>query len=427
MKLLSRPLLSAIFTSAMAGYLLAIFMAYLGIHLENLGAVAFLIGVVFFSRNFFQIFLRVPFGELAQIVGRKPLITLGTLCYVIAFALMYLANSWVLVLIATFVVAVGMSLYYPAMFSYIGDIAEGDYGKINGYIFQGGDIGVILGTFLSSYLLRHEIVDLNGLFLVGAGIGTIGVIIIHFVLSEVLDPESKRDVDSIPLALFASFRDSLGALKKMTQEAPFGRIYVFQFVISFTEYFTKSFFPLIVVLYLQYSKSTVSDIILITTLSIFFIKPYLGSISDKYGFRTPVLIALTINAISLALLTQTSNLVVVIILYAVIVSSSLTSYFAVNGATSNAAGASSRGLALGALGFWVSFGRSTSSLVLTPIWNWYEVTTGNKGLAVRNIFLVASAIILFAVIVLTYISRDIEVKPPSDRQAELELQSNIKA
>ena len=111
---------------------LAVFNAYVVIFLElDLGTAIVLITVIVSLRNIFQLFLRVPLGELSQIIGRKPLIIFGDLSYTIALGLLFFATSWHYVLIATIILATGMAAFWPALFSFIGDVSQekNNYGE----------------------------------------------------------------------------------------------------------------------------------------------------------------------------------------------------------------------------------------------------------------------------------------------------------
>ena len=129
-----------------AVFTLVMFGTFIGVHLNNLAASALIIGFVFTSRNIIQIFLRVPLSEISQYVGRKPMIITGMMGYTLALGLLYLADNWIIALIATLVLGVAMSAHWPSVFAYIGDISatieinKKNYGKINGIIFQGQDI-----------------------------------------------------------------------------------------------------------------------------------------------------------------------------------------------------------------------------------------------------------------------------------------------
>jgi MFS family permease len=191
---LNKKLFSITFASGVQGALQGIFMAYLGLHANYLGASALIIGLIFFSRNFFQIFLRVPFGELSQITGRRPLILLGCGFFVFSYFLMYAAETWRLIFGSTILFAIGMAFYYPSLFSYIGDIATDNYGKVNGIVFQGSDIGLILSALITNYSLRNDLVDLKNLFGYGFLIGILCLIVMFIILKESIDEVNRKVV-----------------------------------------------------------------------------------------------------------------------------------------------------------------------------------------------------------------------------------------
>ena len=88
-------------------------------------------------------------------------------------------------------------------------------------------------------------------------------------------------------------------------------------------------------------------------------------------------------------------------------------YLGVNGATSYSVDEKMRGLAMGGLGFWVSFGRSFSSGFLTPIWSYFESINDDKGIAIRNLFWISAGVILIFVGILSNISKNLVIKKNS--------------
>jgi sugar phosphate permease len=70
--------------------------------------------------------------------------------------------------------------------------------------------------------------------------------------------------------------------------------------------------------------------------------------------------------------------------------SSLTSYIGVNTGTSMVSKNTQRGMALGALGFYVSLSRSVSTLSLSPVWEKFGI---------EAVFITTSIIIVAAVII----------------------------
>ena len=73
---LNKKLFSITFASGVQGALQGIFMAYLGLHANYLGASALIIGLIFFSRNFFPKFLELDvFGFPIHFLCHSPCVS----------------------------------------------------------------------------------------------------------------------------------------------------------------------------------------------------------------------------------------------------------------------------------------------------------------------------------------------------------------
>ena len=81
---------------------LLIYGLYVNIFLTtDLLTVILIVTIIGTLRNILQIFLRIPLGELSQIIGRKPLIVMGHFSYTFALFLMSIATDWKLVFLST--------------------------------------------------------------------------------------------------------------------------------------------------------------------------------------------------------------------------------------------------------------------------------------------------------------------------------------
>lgn len=400
---------------------LVLFGTYFGIQLDNLGASALVIGIVFASRNFIQIFLRVPFSELSQSVGRKPMIITGIFCYSSSLGILYFASHWTIVFAATILVGIGMSLHWPAVFSYIGDISGKEYGRINGIIFQGQDIGIISGTLMATYLLKNGIVGLKGLFGISFIIGTFGALLAVFILPEVLIEQNRVHVDSKIKAGYRSFANTIKSLKKLSGQYPLALIFAFEFLITFTEFFLSSFFPLLVVVSFSHEKGDVSNIIFLSTVITILIKPYFGKIFDKWGYKTPILISLTICSIMFVALTYATTIFQLLIIYTITISAIFICFIASTGATNNTVIPGERGLAMGVLGIYISSGRAFSSIALAPMLGTFEWITGSRAEGIIMLFRFTAILIFLLVIIIAVITRKLSTK-----HSKLELQETSK-
>ena len=186
------PIIKLGFINLFTNMQLTLFASYLPIYLTNDVIVSIVIFTIIISSiNFFQIFLRMPMGALSQILGRRPLILFGNLLINVALFLLFMAPNFLLVLIAALLVALGMSCYWPASFSYIQDCDAKNYGKNNGRIFTLGDIGILIGALLAKIFLDQFLVDLRIFFLILAIIGLFATITFLFLLPESLSADHK--------------------------------------------------------------------------------------------------------------------------------------------------------------------------------------------------------------------------------------------
>ncbi|MFX0184905.1 MAG: hypothetical protein ACFE95_17625, partial [Candidatus Hodarchaeota archaeon] len=76
----------------LASFQLIIINNYIVIYLqEDLLTAIIIITLIITLRNLIQIFLRVPLGELSQIIGRKPLLLFGHFSYTLALIFLFIA------------------------------------------------------------------------------------------------------------------------------------------------------------------------------------------------------------------------------------------------------------------------------------------------------------------------------------------------
>ena len=345
-----------------------IFMSYVGLHLEDIHTIVWLIGVILALRNIYQLFLRVPLSHFSQMVGRKPLLIAGTGFYTLSLFVMALSTHWSIVLVAITFLAIGMSCFWPVLFAYIGDIEENSIGQLQGRVFQGTDLGVVLGSLLAVLLLKQFQVELRVLFAWGAGISLVGVIGIAFFMPEVLQKEDRLQVESKIKALLESFISMFKNLIIVTKQKKLSFIFLVQLLIAFLEYMVTAFFPFLVVSK-GYPDDVVAQVFWISAGVLIFFKPFFGKIIDKMGYRIPMFFTILISSSMLVLMTIVDSFAWLVVVYIVYSGSSLTSYIGVNTGTTVESKVAERGMALGALGFYVSFSRSITTFSLTPIWD----------------------------------------------------------
>lgn len=406
-----RRRLSPILLGIVGSFSVTIFMSYVGLHLANITDIVWLLTLTLALRNIYQLFLRVPLGHFSQMIGRKPLLLAGLGFYSLSLVFLAIASHWSFVIVAVTSLAIGMSCFWPVIFAYISDVESNEsLGKVQGKLFQGTDLGAILGALLAFALLRRSIISnytirfsylpnliqyhtqLRLLFAWGAGISLIGGVALIFFMPEVLKKEDRLIVDSKLKALGDAFISMFKSLYIVTKQKKLSFIYLIQLAIAFLEYMVTAFFPLLV--YAKFgSYDVVAQIAWITSGVLIFFKPYLGRIIDRFGYRGPIFATLMISSSMLILMRFVNSLPGLIVVYMIYSASSLTSYIGVNTGTTKESKKVQRGMALGALGFYVSLSRSISTLSLTPVLD---------KLGIGWVF-ISTALIIISVVLIIYL------------------------
>ena len=377
--------------------ILTLYRGYLPIYLTNDIIVSIVIFTIIISSiNFFQIFMRIPLGNLSQVVGRKPMILIGNFSINVAVLLLFIANNFVLVFISALLVGIGMSCHWPASFSYIQDTNIGNnYGKNNGRIFKLGDLGILLGSLYAKIFLDQFLLDLRLFFFTMSILGFFAIILFYFILPESLDDDHKVHI-TLKEFIHENFVNMIAKFKEITFYPGMLRIYMLQISLSFAEFFMVVFFPLLLDSQ-GYSKGTLGEIIFWATFVLLWLKPYLGSVSDRFGYRSPVLFTLTGLALLYLSAPLISGLIVLIVYYFIVYLLIFIGYPSVNNGAASTSPVKQRGLALGALGVYTSLGRSSSTIIMSPIWEQFNI---------NDTFIISGIFILILVFILYFITKD---------------------
>jgi MFS family permease len=383
-------------TTLFANFPLLIYGLYVNIFLrEDLLVIILIVTIIASLRNLLQIFLRIPMGELSQIIGRKPLIIAGHFSYTFALLLMSIATDWILVFVGTLFIGIGMSAFWPAIFGYLADINLERVGESQGRVFRMSDIGSIIGSLFAFFLLNELQFSLQSLFGTIALISLITGIISFLLLPESLAKSNRNPVDSVKKALVTSWLSMLKSMKNISVTNRLWHVYLFHFILAFIEFTFSMFVPLIIVSK-GFNNAEVSAISLWTLLLVFWAKPYLGKVTDKIEFLTAITVSLVITCLTIIGYVFVDDFIFLIGLQMIANASIMVAYFTANGETTRRAPIEYRGISLGVFGVYVSMGRTTSTLVLGPIWEAFDL---------GGVFIFAPISVIFAVILLRFIIR----------------------
>jgi len=230
-----------------------------------------------------------------------------------------------------------------------------------------GDAGVILGSFISAIILDQLFLGLKEVFTTIAGIGFLAGLVSVVILPEGLPKSRRKQVSSVPKAILDSFFSMLKSLKKITFSNSLSEVYSFQLILAFLEFGSAAFIPVMIVAK-GFSKGDVSEISLWAMLIIIWFKPSLGRITDKFDFRITITISLLLSGLLIFLFAFIYNYWILILILLINNAATITAYTTSSAEVSHRAPFDERGIALGALGFYISLGRTASTVILGPIW-----------------------------------------------------------
>ncbi|MCY3413990.1 MAG: MFS transporter [Candidatus Heimdallarchaeota archaeon] len=335
---------------------------------EDLLTEILIISALLTIQNTSQIFFRIPLSKMSQIVGRKPIILFGTSCFTFALFFLAIADHWIYALFTVIFISIGMSAYWPAIFASIGDIADGqNMGRMNGKIFQMGDFGQLSAAALASYFLRPNLlvgqlrlIDLYRGFLI---ISVFANLMAFIILKESLLEKDRLVVASKSREFLKSLKQLFSDFVEVSRIPGLFPIYLMQFFIAFVEFGFGAFYPSLLSKY-GYLDSEIANLLTISTLVLLIFKPRIGNLSDKFGYRRPVILGFIIISISIFIMSVLDTFWVLICLVTIIIGVFVLHYAAMNSHTAATAPNDKRGIAMGTLGVYTSLGRGLSTMMI---------------------------------------------------------------
>jgi len=166
--------------------------------LEVLNVSPIIIGFIATIQNTSRILFQLPGGMLADRIGRKKVIVLGTALRVISPIFLYFANSWYWV-VPGIIINACASIYMPAFNAIIAESLPQDKkgAGFGAYRFMTGIPGIFMPVVSGYYL------DLMGLekgvkmgLLMFIGAAAVATIVRHIFLTETLDDELAKDEET---------------------------------------------------------------------------------------------------------------------------------------------------------------------------------------------------------------------------------------
>lgn len=131
----------------------------------------------------------IIFGRLADIFGRRPIYTIGTIVFLIGSILAALSTSMVILIIARIIQGIGAGALMPMSMTIVGDIYNREErAKVQGYLSSVWGISAIFGPLLGGFFVKY--LNWRYVFWMNIPLGILSMVGILIFLRENI---SKKD------------------------------------------------------------------------------------------------------------------------------------------------------------------------------------------------------------------------------------------
>lgn len=165
------------------------------------GATPFLIGFALGIYGLTQAIFQLPFGMLSDKIGRKSVVSLGLLIFIVGSVLAAISNHIALVILGR--ALQGAGAIGSTLIAFIADFTRSEH-RTKAMAIMGMTIGIsfifamIAGPFLNSWI------GLAGIFWICAGLGLLGFVILYVIVPSSPHASFHRDAEPVPSQFFSA-------------------------------------------------------------------------------------------------------------------------------------------------------------------------------------------------------------------------------
>lgn len=139
------------------------------------------------------------YGKLSDLFGRKPIITIGIIIFLIGSILCGFAQSMTMLIVFRFIQGLGAGAVMPIASTIVGDIyTKEERAKIQGYLSSVWGISAVMGPALGGLLVEY--VSWRYVFWINIPLGILAIVVLWMYLHENVE-KKKHDID-YPGAIF---------------------------------------------------------------------------------------------------------------------------------------------------------------------------------------------------------------------------------
>lgn len=256
---------------------------------HDLGASTLVLGLVMSISSFCSIIFRVPFGMLADRIGRWRMLSIALSITGVSFLLYYLAPTYVWLFPIGILRAIARSSFLPAASAVASNIAPSskERGKIMGIYMTSISSALVLGPLLSSYLL--EFLNFRQIFLIVTLIAFSGVVIALVKGAQV----RKAGYDIVK-----QNRSVTGSFSVVLRSRNMIALYLTMPTLFFTAGVFSTLFSVYANETLLLSPSLISFLFAVRGLTDTFTRIPAGYISDRVGRKWPLIFSLSLIVVT---------------------------------------------------------------------------------------------------------------------------------
>ena len=321
-------------------------------YIENLGAGGTELGLLTASYAVMRLIFGPIWGGLSDRVGRKPILLIGILGYVITMVWFGLANTLWMLFAARILSGILSSATAPTTMAYIGDSSpENERGGGMGLLGAAGGVGTIVGPAMGGFLASES---LSTPFFIAAGLAFLSLILAIIFLPE-SHPVEEQPKEKEAIIDLRAWWDAI--------LSPIGTLFVLTFISTCGLMIFANIFGLYGLERFDYGPEQVGIIMMVLGLVSALTQGFLaGPTTKKWGDEAIIKIGLLVTAISFGLMLLANNFVTVILttaFFGVMVSLQSPALLSLTSRRATV----SQGIAMGLSNSFVSLGRIVGPLV----------------------------------------------------------------
>lgn len=160
------------------------------------------IGIAIGIYGLTQALLQIPYGMLSDKFGRKPLIIVGMLVFMVGSIICAVADSMEMMILGRAVQ--GMGAVAAVLMATVADLVSEQF-RLRAMSIVGITIGFSFTASLVAGPILGELFGVRGIFWIIAGLGVLGIILVLFAVPKITSQSFQREAEADP----SQFKDVL--------------------------------------------------------------------------------------------------------------------------------------------------------------------------------------------------------------------------